>query len=145
MHETVYLLRQRRDADLNAAIIAKGIARTEEEAKQWCRECPENISARMFAPVRVINSDGGESPGSGAAGSYAAEKLGPGQRVWVDCKQYQGPGEVSTDTHYGSHLVHLGKDHAGEDRGLHVAVRLSNGNTHLYPSNAVKPAEREAA
>jgi len=84
-------------------------------------------------------------PGSPVAGGYAAEELTPGTEVEVDCEYYTGPGAVTDQTKYGAHIMHLGEDYAGENAGPHVAVMIPNGNTHLYPIDAVEMAKREAA
>jgi len=73
MDGDVYLLRERKEANLDAFAVPKGVALTEEEAKKWCRECPEDVSARIFdGPLPLISSGGGDSPVSAVAESYTA-------------------------------------------------------------------------
>jgi len=82
-----------------------------------------------------------DTGGVSSSASCAAEKLTPGTKVYVDCERYTGEGCVTDQTYYGSHFMHLGEDHAGDDRGFHVAVRLPNDNTHLYPLDDVRMAK----
>jgi len=85
MNADVYLLRERKEADLDAPAVPKGVALTEKKAKEWCRNCPEEVSARIFEPLPLIGSDEGDSPVSATAESYVVaeveEDKGNGRRV----------------------------------------------------------------
>lgn len=58
--------------------------------------------------------------------------LTPGECVTVDAPQYRGPGIVSAQTYWSSHIVWL--DH----KGICVGVLIPNGNVWLYPAGTVK-------
>lgn len=61
-----------------------------------------------------------------------------GQPVQVAANKYEGPGEISDETYYGSPLVHL-------PHGLHLAVEIPCGNVHLYPIEHVAPAAEDGS
>lgn len=57
----------------------------------------------------------------------------PGDAVTVDANRYRGPGVISQQTYWGSHIVWL--DHSG----VTLAVKIPNGNVWLYPALTVQP------
>jgi hypothetical protein len=77
-----------------------------------------------------------ETDGRKAEAFTHALTLRHGDRVRVDSPRYRGPGIVTNQTHWESHVVCL-----WASAEPHVAVLLENGNTWFYPALDVRVAD----
>jgi DNA repair ATPase RecN len=55
MSNGYYLLRERKQPDLDAPACSVGLVETSAEAVQWCKDTPDDVSARYFEFVPVID------------------------------------------------------------------------------------------